>query len=119
MGGRRHGNVCLAFYACSLPGRRRGCYRDPERPRRRRGDGMAGKASPKRVMFVGHSGAGKDTACRLLAELTHLRFAGTTSDFLAKYVAARLGVGNEIRRRDPGLLVRESLGHAEITAGAR
>lgn len=99
---------------------------------------MAGTGGPKRVMFVGHSGAGKDTACRLLAELTHLRFAGTTSDFLAKYVAARLGVtvdqayrtrhanrnlwhrvGNEIRRRDPGLLVRESLQDAEITGGVR
>src|SRR5262249_62143565 len=28
-------------------------------------------------------------------------------------------VGNGIRRRDPGLLVRESLGHGEFTAGAR
>lgn len=89
-------------------------------------------------MFVGHSGAGKDVACRMLAELTRLRFVGTTSDFLAKYVAARLGVsveearrrrhrdrnvwhkvGNQIRRRDPGLLVRESLADAEITGGAR
>src|SRR5262245_59448112 len=99
---------------------------------------MAGAAGPKRVMFVGHSGAGKDSACRLLAELTRLRFAGTTSDALARHVAARLGVGveqarrtrhsgrnlwhkvgNEVRRRDPGLLVRESLEHGEITAGAR
>jgi len=90
------------------------------------------------ILVVGHSGAGKDTACLLLAELTYLRFAGTTSDCLAKYVAARLRVplaqayrtrhanrnlwhrvGNEVRRRDPGLLVRESLEHAEITGGIR
>jgi hypothetical protein len=92
----------------------------------------------KRLLFVGHSGAGKDTACLYLARATRLRFAGTTSDFLARHVAARLGVsveqayrtrhanrnawhrvGNEIRRRDPGLLVRESLEHGELTAGAR
>src|SRR5215468_6008249 len=91
----------------------------------------------KRILAAGHSGAGKDTACLLLAELTYLRFAGTTSDCLAKYVAARLRVplaqayrtrhanrnlwhrvGNEIRRRDPGLLVRESLEHAEITGAS-
>src|SRR5262245_29765645 len=92
----------------------------------------------KRVMVVGHSGAGKDTACRILAEVTHLRFAGTTSDCLARHVAARLGVsveqayrsrhanrnlwhrvGNELRRLDPGRLARESLEHAEITGGVR
>src|SRR5438093_12130247 len=92
----------------------------------------------KRIMVVGHSGAGKDTACRFLAEVTHLRFAGTTSHYLARHVAARLGVsvqqayrsrhanrnlwhrvGNELRRRDPGLLSRESLQHAEITGGVR
>jgi hypothetical protein len=91
-----------------------------------------------RLMVVGYSGAGKETACLYLAEVTQLRFAGTTSVYLARHVAARLGVslqeaartrhrdrrlwhrmGNEIRRQDPGLLVRESLGHAEITGGAR
>ena len=92
----------------------------------------------KRIMVVGHSGAGQDTACRFLAEVTHLRFAATTSDCLARHVAVRLGVpvqqayrtrhanrnlwhrvGNELRRRDPGLLTRESLRHAEITGGVR
>src|SRR4051794_33247310 len=91
-----------------------------------------------RIMFVGPSGAGKDTACRYLAEVTTLRFAGTTSDRLAHRVAARLGVsvqeayrsrhanrnlwhrvGNEVRRHDPGLLARESLAHGEITGGVR
>jgi cytidylate kinase len=92
----------------------------------------------KRIMVVGHSGAGKDTACLYLASITHLRFAGTTSHYLARYVAVRLGVseekayrlrhanrnlwhgvGNEIRRRDPALLIREALEHAEITGGIR
>ena len=93
---------------------------------------------PKRILVVGPSGAGKDTACRYLAEVTGLRFAGTTSHYLARHVAARLGVsvpeayrsrhanrnlwhrvGNALRRRDPGLLVRQSLEHAEITGGVR
>jgi hypothetical protein len=91
-----------------------------------------------RVLVVGYSGAGKDTACAYLAELTRLRFAGTTSAYLARHVAARLGVsvaeayrrrhadrnlwhriGNHLRRLDPGLLVREALEHAEITGGVR
>ena len=73
----------------------------------------------KRILVVGPSGAGKDTACRFLAEVTGLRFAGTTSSYLARHVAARLGVpveqaycsrhrdrnlwhrvGNEVRRRE-------------------
>jgi hypothetical protein len=92
----------------------------------------------KRIMVVGHSGAGKDTACEYLAKVTHLRFAGTTSVYLARHVAAQLGVsyqeayrtrhsnrnlwhrmGNQIRRQDPGLLIRESLEYAEITGGIR
>jgi hypothetical protein len=92
----------------------------------------------KRILVVGPSRAGKDTACAYLAQVTRLRFAGTTSVYLARHVAARLGVpeqeayrtrhrdrnlwhrvGNEIRRRDPGLLVRESLAHAEIAGGVR
>ena len=93
---------------------------------------------PKRIMIVGHGRAGKDTACEYLAKVTQLRFAGTTSLYLAKYVAARLGVseqdaystrhlnrnfwhrvGREIRKRDPGLLIRESLQNAEIVGGVR
>lgn len=94
--------------------------------------------SPKRILIVGHGRTGKDTACEYLAKVTQLRFAGTTSLYLAKYVAARLGVseqeayhtrhqnrnlwhrvGNEIRRQDPGRLIRESLQHAEIVGGIR
>ena len=94
--------------------------------------------APRRILVVGPSGAGKDTACQYLARITLLRFAGTTSDYLARHVAARLGisleqayrsrhanrnvwhrVGNHLRKHDPGLLVRESLEHAEITGGVR
>jgi len=93
---------------------------------------------PRRIMVVGHGRAGKDTACEYLAKVTQLRFAGTTSLYLARYVAARLGVtaeeayctrhsnrnfwhrvGKEVRKRDPGLLVRESLKNAEIVGGIR
>jgi hypothetical protein len=92
----------------------------------------------KRILIVGHGRVGKDTACEYLARITHLRFAGSTSVYLARYVAERLGVseqeayltrhsnrnfwhrvGNEVRRRDPGLLIRESLLHAEIVGGVR
>jgi hypothetical protein len=93
---------------------------------------------PRHILIVGPGRAGKDTAGEYLARVTELRFAGSTSVYLARHVAARLGVneeqvrhtrhrdrnlwhrvGNEIRRRDPGLLVRESLAHAEIVAGVR
>ncbi len=92
----------------------------------------------RRILIVGYSRAGKDTACEYLAKSTELRFAGTTSLYLARYVAARLGVseeeayrtrhqnrnlwhrvGNEVRKRDPGLLIRASLEYAEIVGGAR
>jgi hypothetical protein len=94
--------------------------------------------NPKRILIVGNGRAGKDTACEYLAKVTQLRFAGTTSLYLAKYVAARLGVsdeeayttrhlnrnlwhrvGNEVRRKDPGRLIRESLENAEIVGGIR
>ena len=48
-----------------------------------------------RIMIVGHGRAGKDTACEYLAKVTELRFAGTTSLYLAKYVAARLGISEQ------------------------
>ncbi len=92
----------------------------------------------KRILVVGPRGAGKDTACAYLAQVTRLRFAGSTSVYLARHVAERLSVGldearrtrhrdrnlwhrvgNEVRRRDPGELVRESLAHADIVGGVR
>jgi len=95
----------------------------------------------KRILFVGHGGAGKDTACEHLAAVTGLRNAGTTSKYLAGYVARKLGLpvdvayarrresdemrelwyraGNELRANGPSTLVRMALEHGEITGGVR
>lgn len=95
--------------------------------------------SNKRIAFCGHSGAGKDTACLFLARTTGLRFAGSTSYFLAPYVAEEIGVpvevlrgpgrhryaeqmfviGNRLREGDPGYLVRDSLAEADLVCGFR
>ncbi len=95
----------------------------------------------KTIMFVGEGRAGKDTACDYLAEITTLRNAGTTSKYLSKYVAKKLGIseadayarrhesdemrilwyntGNEVRTEGPTTLAREALLHGEITGGLR
>ncbi len=93
------------------------------------------------ICFVGEGRAGKDTACEYLAQITTLRNAGTTSKYLAKYVALKLGVdkdtayarrhesnemrtlwyniGNEVRVAGPTTLLREALQCGEITGGIR
>ncbi len=95
----------------------------------------------KRVLFVGHAQHGKDTACEVLAAATGWTNAGTTSLYLAKHVAARLGIsvedayaqrrrseadrmlwrqiGDEVRQTDPALLVRDALAVGPITGGCR
>ena len=95
----------------------------------------------KRLLFVGMGRAGKDTACEYLSEITLLRNAGTTSKYLCKYVADKLGLseeeayarrhksnemrtvwynlGNELRANDPAVLLKEALKHGEITGGVR
>lgn len=97
----------------------------------------------KRILFVGHGRHGKDTACEALAKATGWRNAGTTSIYLTPYVVAeykKLGmhhliqdaylhrhrnrelwrrVGDEIRKDDPALLVRESLKVGDIAGGCR
>lgn len=94
-----------------------------------------------RLLFVGYGRAGKDEACKFLSSFTTLRNAGTTSKYLAKYVAEGLGIseeeayarrhesdemrilwfnkGNEIRNGDPTLLAREALKHGELSGGIR
>ena len=66
------------------------------------------------------------------------QFPATTSLYLAKFVADRLGlseqeayrtrhqnrnlwhrIGKEVRKKDPGFLLRESLVNAEIVGGIR
>jgi hypothetical protein len=95
----------------------------------------------KTVAFLGHGRAGKDRACEFLSMVTTLRNAGTTSKYLAEYVAEKLGLpveeayrrrhesdemrttwynaGNELRERGPATLIRRALEHGEITGGFR
>lgn len=91
-----------------------------------------------RILLVGHGRSGKDTCGEYLEAITGLRFAGTTSKYLTKYVAARLQIseaeayttrhenriqwyeiGNDIRRDDPLKLVRESLEDGSVVGGIR
>jgi len=92
----------------------------------------------KRVLFIGHGRHGKDTACSALAAATGWVNAGTTSLYLANHVAQRAlrpaaevyatrhqnrdlwrRIGDEIRQRDPALLVKEALRVGPITGGCR
>lgn len=95
----------------------------------------------KTIMFVGHGRAGKDTACAYLSQITTLRNAGTTSKYLAQYMAGKLNLpveeayarrhesdemrtkwydgGNELRERGPTTLIRMALENGEITGGVR
>ena len=91
-----------------------------------------------RILFVGPGRCGKDTAGLYLERITPLTFAGTTSNYLCKYVAVKLGIteeeayarrhedrmlwyeeGNRIRKNDPLKLVNESLQVGEIVGGIR
>lgn len=91
-----------------------------------------------RLLLVGHGEHGKDSAGEYLSQITTLRYAGSTSNFLAKYVAAETGqtverafatrrehrqqwydIGRRLRESDPGILIRESLAVADIAAGCR
>ncbi len=98
---------------------------------------MVGRVSP-RILLVGHGRAGKDTGLEYLSALTGMQNAGSTSLYLTKYVAQRLGldereayrtrhemrdewyrIGNELRTNDPGILLREALNRGPLTAGIR
>lgn len=94
-----------------------------------------------KICVVGKGRSGKDTICQYLAEATGLRFEGTTSLFLAEYVAEKKGcsaeeaykvrhsspeermlwfdTANEIREKDPLKLVRRALVKSDITGGLR
>lgn len=91
-----------------------------------------------KLVFVSHGRAGKDTALEYLASITNLRNAGTTSKYLARFVAKEKGLpvdevyrrrhedrefwfqlGNKIRENDPGLLLREAFEHGDMTGGIR
>jgi len=101
---------------------------------------MSEKRAP-RIAFCGPGRSGKDECSTYFARITGLRFAGSMSQFLCPFVAARLGlsdeeafarrhesdamrmtwyrIGNELRDSDPALLVRETLKAGEICNGIR
>ena len=94
----------------------------------------------KNLLVVGRGRSGKDMALDYLGAITTLRNAGTTSAYLAPYVAARQGLsvpeayavrhrhrelwkrtGDEVReqRGDPACFVRDALAAGEMTGGVR
>ncbi len=92
----------------------------------------------KRILLVGYGRAGKDAGLEALSAMTGLKNAGTTSLYLAKYVAAELGIteteaykarhqhretwfriGQELRKNDPGILLREALLKGDLCGGVR
>ncbi len=91
-----------------------------------------------KILFVGHGRCGKDTACEITAELTHLRNAGTFSKYLTPYVACRLRVseeqayrerhqnrevwmdtGNQVRAHDPTAICRMAFANGDVSGGVR
>lgn len=94
-----------------------------------------------KILICGEGRSGKDTACEYLAKITTLRNAGTTSKYLCKYVAEKLGLseeeayarrhesdemrtvwynyGNELRLNGPSTLARIALANGEISGGIR
>lgn len=94
-------------------------------------------AKPK-LLLVGYGRAGKDEGLAYLSALTGLRNGGCTSIYLLPYVAAELGaswtetyearhrnreewfrIGNKLREKDPGILLRQALAQGDLTGGVR
>ena len=93
-----------------------------------------------KLLFVGPSRCGKDEAGIWFGKNTTLKFAGTTSLYLAKYVSEHLSmpeheayqrrhepdlqkawhlVGKQVRSEDPGRLLREAMENGEVSGGVR
>lgn len=93
-----------------------------------------------KLLFVGHSRCGKDEAGIWLSRNTTLSFAGTTSKFLAPYVAEHLQIpeheayqrrhepgmretwhliGKRVRHEDPGCLMRQAFAAGDVSGGVR
>lgn len=91
-----------------------------------------------RVLFVGHSRAGKDEAAWRLAAHLRVRNGGAMSRHMAAFVAFRLGclpsdayrnrhahrqrwreIIDEYRREDPARILREMFARAEVVCGVR
>jgi hypothetical protein len=95
----------------------------------------------KTIGLLGFGRSGKDCGLEYLASITTLRNAGTTSKYLAQYVADKLGLpveeayarrhesnemrtiwynyGNELREQGAATLIRMALQHGELTGGFR
>lgn len=99
-----------------------------------------GMLRPK-VLFCGPGRAGKDTAAEMFCDVTGLKFAGTFSKYLIKFVAPKLGLseeeayrrrhesdamrmiwfetGNDIRKDDPTLLAKMAFENGDVSGGVR
>lgn len=91
-----------------------------------------------KILLVGHSRCGKDTVGEMLEDITSLKYGGTASKYLCPYVCERTGwsyeeayehrheyrklwydIGNEVRSKDPGVLLRACTEAGDIAAGIR
>lgn len=102
-----------------------------------------------KILFVGHGRAGKDIGCETLAAATGWRNAGTTSVYLTPYYVERKypttprgtpeftaacefeyarrhtnreewrQIGDEVRKDDPALLVKDAFRAGDISGGCR
>lgn len=102
-----------------------------------------------KILFVGHGRAGKDLGCETLAAATGWKNAGTTSVYLTPYYVERKypglmpgssgfkdacdfeyarrhtnreewrRIGDEVRKDDPALLVKDAFKAGDISGGCR
>lgn len=93
---------------------------------------------PRRLLVAGPGESGKDHVCRWFDEHTELRYTGSTSWWLSQRAAEAwnedaadiyrerrdrrqqlFDFGAELRKDDPGILVKDSLQDGDIVCGAR
>jgi len=91
-----------------------------------------------KVLLVGHGRSGKDEAGEWFSRETLLKFSGSASKYLLPFVAAELGlaedvayakrhdmrddwyrIGNRLREEDRLILVNQALQHGDVVAGIR
>lgn len=95
----------------------------------------------KTICFLGHGQMGKDTCGEMWQEITGMKFAGTTSLYLAQHMGQVLGIpaeeayarrresdemrqlwydeANKLREGDPTKLARMALAVGPVTGGLR
>lgn len=91
-----------------------------------------------RILLLGHGRAGKDESATHISRIAQLKNAGSTSKYLCPRIAEAKGIsedeawntrrenrefwkefGSNLRRHDPGLLVRECYENGDISCGLR